>query len=35
MIEQYLKENGIKYKGINCDSTIKVDGRKTYAKCIY
>jgi hypothetical protein len=30
-IEQYLKENGIKYKGINCDSSVSFGGRKTYA----
>ena len=28
MIEEYLKENNIKYKGINCDS---FGGRKVYA----
>lgn len=31
MIEQYLNENGVKFKGINCDSSVKVGGRKTYA----
>lgn len=31
MIENYLSAYGIKYKGINCDSSIKVEGRKTYA----
>ena len=30
-IENYLKECGIKYKGINCDSSVSVGGRKTYA----
>lgn len=30
-IEQYLKDNNIKYKGINCDSSVRVGGRKTYA----
>lgn len=30
-IEQYLKDNNIKYKGINCDSSVQVGGRKTYA----
>lgn len=31
MIEEYLAKHKIKYKGINCDSSIAVDGRKTYA----
>ena len=31
MIENYLAAYGIKYKGINCDSSIEVNGRKTYA----
>lgn len=31
MIENYLVAYGIKYKGINCDSSIEVNGRKTYA----
>lgn len=31
MIEDYLKRYGIKYKGINCDSSIVAVGRKTYA----
>lgn len=30
-IEQYLADNNIKYKGINCDSSVHVNGRKTYA----
>ncbi|HAU84197.1 MAG TPA: hypothetical protein DCW90_01395 [Lachnospiraceae bacterium] len=30
-IESYLSAYGIKYKGINCDSSIRVNGRKTYA----
>jgi hypothetical protein len=29
-IEQYLRDNDIKYKGINCDSSISFGGRKTY-----
>ena len=31
MIENYLATYEIKYKGINCDSSIEVTGRKTYA----
>jgi hypothetical protein len=31
MIERYMKDIGVKYKGINCDSSVAVDGRKTYA----
>lgn len=31
MIEEYLKENNIKYKGINCDSFKSFGGRKVYA----
>lgn len=31
IIEEYLKSIGIKYKGINCDSSIAFGGRKTYA----
>lgn len=31
IMEKYLAELGIKYKGINCDSSISVNGRKTYA----
>lgn len=31
MIEEYMKSIGIKYKGINCDSSVVVSGRKTYA----
>ena len=31
MIKEYLEEHNIKYKGINCDSSIVVEGRKTYA----
>lgn len=30
-IARYLKEHNIKYKGINCDSSVHVNGRKTYA----
>lgn len=30
-IERHLNEHGIKYKGINCDSSIAVNGRKVYA----
>lgn len=30
-IEKYLTEHNIKYKGINCDSSVHIDGRKTYA----
>ena len=30
-IEEYLTRNDIKYKGINCDSTVRVNGRKVYA----
>lgn len=30
-IERYLNEKGIKYVGINCDSSIKVKGCKVYA----
>lgn len=29
-IEKYLADNNIKYKGINCDSSVHVGGRKTY-----
>ena len=29
-IEKYLSDNNIKYKGINCDSSVYVKGRKTY-----
>lgn len=31
MIEEYLKSNNIKFKGINCESSVPVAGRKTYA----
>lgn len=31
MIQDYLNKHGVKFKGINCDSTIHVAGRKTYA----
>ena len=31
MIENYLKKINIKYKGINCDSSVSFGGRKTYA----
>ena len=30
MIENYLNEKKIKYRGINCDSSISFGGRKTY-----
>lgn len=30
-IRNYLDEHEIKYKGINCDSSVHVKGRKTYA----
>lgn len=30
-IEKYLQEKGIKYKGINCDSSVTFGGRKVYA----
>lgn len=30
-IEEYMKKIGIKYKGINCDSSVTFGGRKTYA----
>ena len=29
-IEAYLREKNIKYKGINCDSSVAFGGRKTY-----
>lgn len=29
-IEKYLKEKNIKYKGVNCDSSVSFGGRKTY-----
>lgn len=32
-IKEYLDLHKIKYVGINCDSIIKVNGRKTYANC--
>ena len=31
MIENYLQENHIKYKGINCDASVAFPGRKIYA----
>lgn len=31
MIEEYMKSIGVKYKGINCDSSVPVGGRKVYA----
>ena len=31
MIEEYLKEHNIIYKGINCDSSVVVSGIKVYA----
>lgn len=31
MIEEYLNKTGLKYKGINCDSSVIVGGRKVYA----
>lgn len=30
-IKKYLAGHNIKYKGINCDSSVHVNGRKTYA----
>ncbi|MBQ2803921.1 MAG: hypothetical protein IJF07_08500 [Lachnospiraceae bacterium] len=30
-IESYLNDNKIKFKGINCDSTVPVESKKTYA----
>lgn len=30
-MEEYLKKIGLKYKGINCDSSVKCNGRKVYA----
>jgi len=30
-IQAYLNEHNIKYEGINCDSSVPVKGRKTYA----
>lgn len=30
-IQKYLADHNIKYKGINCDSSVHVNGRKTYA----
>ena len=30
-IEKYLTENNIRYKGINCNSSVVTGGRKTYA----
>lgn len=30
-ISKYLVEHGLKFKGINCDSSVKVLGRKAYA----
>lgn len=31
MIREYLNEHGVKFAGINCDSSVPVSGRKTYA----
>ena len=31
MIEKYLQDNYIKYKGINCDASVAFGGRKIYA----
>ena len=31
MIAEYMQSIGVKYKGINCDSSISFGGRKTYA----
>lgn len=31
MIEAYMKSINLKYKGINCDSSVPCGGRKTYA----
>lgn len=30
-MEEYLNSIGLKYKGINCDSSVKCNGRKVYA----
>ena len=31
MIEKYLNEHGLKFKGINCESSVKTNGIKPYA----
>ena len=31
MINDYMNSIGVKYKGVNCDSSVYVPGRKTYA----
>ena len=31
MIEKYLNDNHIKYRGINCDASVTFSGRKIYA----
>ena len=31
MIEEYMKKIGVKYRGINCDSSVTFGGRKVYA----
>lgn len=31
MIEKYLNDNHIKYRGINCDASVAFSGRKIYA----
>ena len=31
MIENYMRDINLKYKGINCDSSVPCGGRKTYA----
>lgn len=31
IIAEYMKNIGVKYKGINCDSSVSFGGRKTYA----
>jgi len=31
MIDEYLQNNSIKYKGINCDASVAFAGRKIYA----
>lgn len=31
MIEEYMKKIGVKYRGVNCDSSVTFGGRKVYA----
>ena len=31
MIEEYLNKHNLKFKGINCESSVKTNGLKTYA----